>query len=180
MVEAREVDAPSGSSPLLWRLLTTIEVTNADEAAEIVRLYRLRWRIEEIFRSLKSDGMRLEETQMHDARRLFKLALIGLAAATGTVQLVDARDGSPRPATDVIDATLIPAAEAIAPTLEGKTIRQQNPHPPHSLAWLSWIVARLGGWNCYYKPPGPKTMRAGWARFASMAAGFVLATQSNA
>ena len=179
MVEAREIDAPSGSSPLLWRLLTTLEVANADDAAEIVRLYRLRWRIEEIFRSLKSNGMRLEETQVHDASRLFKLALIGLAAATRTIQLVDARDGSPRPATDVIDATLIPAAEAIAPTLEGKTRRQQNPHPPHSLAWLSWIVARLGGWNCYYKPPGPKTMRAGWARFASMAAGFALATQSN-
>jgi hypothetical protein len=105
--------------------------------------------------------MRLEETQVHDASRLFKLALVGLAAATRTVQLVDARDGSPRPATDVIDATLIPAAEAIAPTLEGKTRRQQNPHPPHSLAWLSWIVARLGGWNCDYRPPGPKTMRAG-------------------
>ena len=179
MVEAREIDAPSGSSPLLWRLLTTLQVANADDAAEIVRLYRLRWRIEEIFRSLKSDGMRLEETQVHDASRLFKLALVGLAAATRTVQLVDARDGSPRPATDVIDATLIPAADAIAPTLEGKTLRQQNPHPPHSLAWLSWIVARLGGWNCYYKPPGPKTMRAGWARFASMAAGFALATQSN-
>jgi hypothetical protein len=179
MVEAREIDAPSGSSPLLWQLLTTLKVTNADEAAEIVRLYRLRWRIEEVFRSLKSDGMRLEETQMHDAGRLFKLALVGLAAATRTVQLVDARDGSPRPATDVIDATLMPAAEAIAPTLEGKTVRQQNPHPRHSLAWLSWIVARLGGWNCYYKPPGPKTMRAGWARFASMAAGFILATQSN-
>ena len=179
MVEAREIDAPSGSSPLLWRLLTTLEVANADDAAEIVRLYRLTWRIEEIFRSLKSNGMRLEETQVHDASRLFKLALIGLAAATRTIQLVDARDGSPRPATDVIDATLIPAAEAIAPTLEGKTRRQQNPHPPHSLAWLSWIVARLGGWNCYYKPPGPKTMRAGWARFASMAAGFALATQSN-
>ena len=80
----------------------------------------------------------------------------------------------------MIDATLMPAAEAIAPTLEGKTVRQQNPHPRHSLAWLSWIVARLGGWNCHYKPQGPKTMRAGWARFASMAAGFVLATQANA
>ncbi len=179
MVEAREVDAHSGSPPLLWRLLTTLDVTNADGAVEIVRLYRLRWRIEEIFRSLKSDGMRLEETQMHDARRLFKLALVGLAAATRTVQLVDARDGSSRPATDVIDAALMPAAEAIAPTLEGKTARQQNPHPRQSLAWLSWIIARLGGWNCYYKPPGPKTMRAGWAQFASMAAGFVLATQSN-
>jgi hypothetical protein len=40
------------------------------------------------------------------------------------------------------------------------------------LAWLSWIVARLGGWNCYYKPPGPKTMRAGWDRLAAMVAGF--------
>jgi hypothetical protein len=123
--------------------------------------------------------MRLEETQMYNARRLFNLALVGLAAATRSVQLVDARDGSPRSATEVIDATLIPAAEAIAPTLEGKTIRQQNHHPPHSLAWLSWIVARLGGWNCYYMPPGSKTMRARRACFASMAAGLVLATQSN-
>jgi hypothetical protein len=117
---------------------------------------------------------------MQDAGRLFKLALIGLAAATRTVQLVDARDGSDRPAIDVIDPELLPAAEAIAPTLEGKTERQKTPHPPRSLAWLAWIIARLGGWNCYYKPPGPKTMRAGWASFAAMAAGFIIATQSNA
>jgi hypothetical protein len=120
--------------------------------------------------------MRLEETQMEEAGRLFKLALVGLAAATRTLQLVDARDGGPRPATDVIDADLLPAAEAIAATLDGKTVRQQNPHPPHSLAWLGWIIARFGGWNCYYKPPGFKTMRAGWAQFAAMAAAVVLAT----
>jgi len=129
---------------------------------------------------LKADGKRLEDTQVQDARRLFKLALVGLAAATRTMQLVDARDGSPRPATDVIDASVLPAAEAIAPTTEGKTARQHNPHPPQSLAWLSWIIARLGGWNCYYKPPGPKTMRAGWAQFAAMAAGFALAARSAA
>ena len=50
---------------------------------------------------------------MHEAGRLFKLALVGLAAAICTMQLVNARDGSPRPATDVIDAALLPAAEAI-------------------------------------------------------------------
>ena len=141
------------------------------------------WDIEEVFRALKSDGMRLEETLLHDAGRLFKLAVVGLAAACRTIQLVDARDGSPRPATDVIDAALLPAAEAIGPTLEGKTERQKNRHQPHSLAWLAWIVARLGGWNCYYKPPGPKTMRAGWAQFEAMAAGFAVAatlqTKSN-
>ena len=129
-----------------------------------------------MFRALKSDGMRLEETQMHEAQRLFKLAVVGLATACRTMQLVDARHGSPRPATDVIDAALLSAAEAIGATLEGKTERQKNPHPPHSLAWLAWIIARLGGWNCYYKPPGPKTMRAGWGQFESMAAGFTVAT----
>jgi hypothetical protein len=182
LVEAREINPPANEEALHWRLLTTIEVADAAAAGEIVRLYRLRWRIEEVFRALKSDGMRLEETQVHAAGRLFKLAVVGLAAACRTIQLVDARDGSPRPATDVIDPTLLPAGEAIGPTLEGKTERQKNPYPRHSLAWLSWIIARLGGWNCYYKPPGPKTMRAGWAteharegRFATMAAGFTIA-----
>jgi hypothetical protein len=172
LVEAREIDPPANEAPLDWRLLTTIAVGDAGAACEIVRLYRLRWRIEQVFRALKSDGMRLEETQMYDAERLFKLTVVGLASACRTMQLVDARDGSPRPATDVIDPALLPAAEAIDATLEGKTDRQKNPHPPHSLAWLAWIIARLGGWNCYYKPPGPKTMRAGWTQFETMAAGF--------
>jgi hypothetical protein len=176
LVEAREIDPPVNEEPLHWRLLTTMEVGDAEVACEIVRLYRLRWRIEELFRALKSDGMRLEETQVHEAGRLFKLAVVGLAAACRTIQLVDARDGSPRPASDVIDPVLLPVAEAIGATLEGKTERQKNRHPIHSLAWLAWIVARLGGWNCYYKPPGPKTMRAGWARFATMTAGFTIAT----
>jgi len=174
LVEAREINPPANEEPLHWRLLTSIEVGDAVAAYEIVRLYRLRWRIEEVFRALKSDGMRLEETQMHSASRLFKLAVVGLAAACRTIQLVDARDGGPRPATDVIDPDLLPVAEAIGPTLEGKTERQTNRHPLHSLAWLSWMIARLGGWNCYYKPPGPKTMRAGWAQFATMAAGFTI------
>jgi hypothetical protein len=90
LVEAREINPPATQEPLLWRLLTSIEVTEADGAREIVRLYRLRRRIEEVFRGLKSDGMRLEETQMHDAGRLFKLAVVGLAAACCTIQLVDA------------------------------------------------------------------------------------------
>ena len=180
LVEAREIGIPPDGKPLLWRLLTTLDVTDAAGAQEIVRLYRLRWRIEEVFRALKNDGMQLAQTQLHEASRLFKLAVVGLAAATRTIQLVDARDGSPRPATDVIDPSLLPAAQAIAATLEGRTPRQQNQHPPHSLAWLAWIIARLGGWNCYYKPPGPKTMRAGWDRFAAMAAGFAIATDAMA
>jgi hypothetical protein len=175
LVEAREIDAPKGVTPLLWRLVTTLPVATCADAEDVVRLYRLRWRIEEVFRTLKSDGLRLEDSQVEEAERLFKLATLGLLASARIIQLVDARDGSARPATDVIDGGLIEPAAAIGASLEGKTERQKNPHAEGSLAWLSWIVARLGGWNCYYRPPGPKTIARGWDRLASMLDGFTLA-----
>jgi hypothetical protein len=74
---------------------------------------------------MKSDGLRLEETQVQEASRLFKLAAIALVAAVRTIQLVGARDGSPRPASDVTDQDLVTAAEAIGPTLEGKQLAKK-------------------------------------------------------
>jgi hypothetical protein len=177
LVEAREIDAPAGKTPLLWRLLTTRAVSTAAQAEEVVQLYRLRWRIEQIFRALKSDGLALDDSQVIDAKRMFNLAAIGLAGAIRTIQLVDARDGSPRPATDVVDAAFAPALERLSAKLEGKTQRQKNPHSPDSLAFVAWIAARLGGWNCYYKPPGPKTMRDGWNRLAATLEGYALAAE---
>ena len=177
LVEVREV-VPAGKrrkqagSPLLWRLVTTLSVATLAQAQDVVRLYRLRWRIEEVFRVLKSDGLDIEESQLETAGRLLNLAALGLVAAARIIQLVDARDGSSRPATDVIEPQDIAAAAAISATLEGGTERQKNPHPPGSLAWLAWIAARLGGWNCYYRPPGPKTMSRGLDRLIERIAGF--------
>lgn len=179
MVEAIEIDPPSPKQAIVWRLLTTHDAGDAGAAAEIIDLYRLRWRIEQVFRALKSDGMALEDSQLVDAERLFILATMGLAAAVRTIQLVDARDGSSRPLTDVIDASLSAPLAAISRSLEGNTERQKNPHPPDSLAFLAWVCARLGGWNCYYKPPGPKTMRSGWNQLAAMLQGYLLAEQRH-
>jgi len=175
LVEAREEEPPAGLEAIHWRLLTTLPAAAAKAAEEIVQIYRLRWRIEQVFRATKNDGLGLPDVQTHDAIRLLKMAALAIGAAVRTIQLVDARDGSTRPASDVADRETLDAAAAIGPTLEGKTQRQKNPHLPHSLPWLSWIVARLGGWNCYYKPPGPKTMRAGWDRLAAMVAGYHIA-----
>jgi hypothetical protein len=176
LVEALEIAPPAGAKPLHWRLLTTLVVSDLAAAIDVVRLYRLRWRIEQSFRMLKSDGLNIEEVQTFDRHRLFNLSALAIGSAIRIIQLVDARDGSERPASDVASEAEITAALTLGPTLEGKTDRQRNPHPQRSLAWLSWIVARLGGWNCYYKPPGPKTMRQGWDRFAAIAEGFALAS----
>jgi hypothetical protein len=179
LVEAREVDTPAGKTPLHWRLLTTHTVADAAQAEEIVQLYRLRWRIEQTFRALKSDGLALEDSQVIDPERMFNLAAVALGAAIRTIQLVDARDGGPRPAADVIAKAFAVPLQRLSRKLEGKTERQKNPHPPDSLAFVAWIAARLGGWNCYYKPPGPKTMRNGWNQLAARIEGYVLAMEEK-
>jgi hypothetical protein len=175
LVEAAEVDAPAGVKPLLWRLVTTLSAGSLEEAIEVVRLYRLRWRIGQLFRTLKKDGLDLEATQHEEASRIMKLAALGVVASCRILQLVDARDGGGRPATDAIAPEQIELAAAISGSLEGRTERQKNPWEKGSLSWLAWIAARLGGWNCYYKKPGPKTMADGWKRLKAMLEGAAIA-----
>ncbi len=175
-VEAIEQDPPQRAPPLAWRILTTLPVETADQAKEVVGVYRLRWRIEEVFRALKRDGLALEETQMQEAQRLFRLAAMGLGAAVRIIQLVDARDAAAsRPMSDVLDQNLVAEVALLVRDREGATVKQQNPHPEGSLAWLSWVVARYGGRNCYGKPPGPKTMAYGWPRFCATLCGVIIA-----
>ena len=69
MVHAREERPSAKTDPLEWFLLTTVPVTNADDAKRILRCYALRWRIEDYFRIFKS-GCKVEELQHHSAERL--------------------------------------------------------------------------------------------------------------
>jgi hypothetical protein len=168
MVVAIEVNPPEGAKPLTWRLLTTLPISTFEELTDVVRIYRLRWRIEQLFRTLKKDGLDLEAIQYEEASRIMKVAALGVVASCRIMQLVDARDGSDRPATDAIPAEHIKDVAALGLTLEGRTERQKNPWKTGSLSWLTWIVARLGGWNCYYKKAGPKTMADGWKQLRAM------------
>lgn len=176
LVEVRELD-PTVETPILWRLLTTHEVTTVAQALQIVAWYRERWHVEQLFRTSKSQGLDIENSQVEAAEALFNLAAIAMIAATKIMQLVLARDGTvDRPATDVVAADQLPMLEVLQIKLEGKTAKQKNPHARHSIAWLAWIIARLGGWTGYAseRPPGPITMRRGWYRFEQMAQGWNL------
>ncbi|MCY4463467.1 MAG: transposase [Albidovulum sp.] len=53
-VHAFEDRPPDGAEPLEWMLLTTLPAGTEAEARDILRMYRLRWRIEDWRRILKS------------------------------------------------------------------------------------------------------------------------------
>ncbi len=177
VVEVKETDPPDGVEPIHWRLLTTHEVNTEADAWRMVGWYQRRWIVEQVFRLTKSQGLGLEESQMATADRLMKLTAAALKAACIDMQLVQERDGTHgQPASEAFSEPEIDTIEALSPALEGKTDRQRNPHPPRSLARASWVTARLGGWNCYYGPPGPITMRRGRERFHNIHAGRLLAS----
>ena len=180
MIEVREQAPPAGTEAVHWRLLTTHAIADAAQAWTIVDWYRRRWIIEQMFRVMKSQGLQLEDSQLASAERLVKLAAVATKAACIDIQLTQERDGAHQlPASVVFTAAEIETLAALSPTLEGKTPRQQNLHKPGSLAWAAWPIARLGGWNCYYKPPGPITFRHGMQRFYAIHEGRLLATQSQ-
>jgi hypothetical protein len=165
LVDVREVSAPPGQTPLHWRLLTTRAVSDAAEAWEVIALYRKRWAIEQLFRTLKTGGFDIEGLRIEDDAPRDRLVTAALIAAVAIQQIVHARDGGPgplRPCTDVFQPEDMPLLEAFCAKLEGKTERQKNPHPKGSLAYAAWVCARLGGWTGYYGKPGPIVMYEGW------------------
>ncbi|HEY4042661.1 MAG TPA: IS4 family transposase [Rhodopila sp.] len=175
VVEAREIDPPAGVEALQWRLLTTHEIADAAAAWQIIGWYQLRWVIEQLHRVMKTQGLQLEDSQIASAERLVKLAAAAVKAACIDIQLTQERDGKHQlAASTVFTEPETDTIEALVPTLEGSTDRQKNSHPVNSLARASWVIARLGGWNCYYKPPGPITFRRGMERFYAIHHGRLL------
>lgn len=177
-VEAREVDPPDQVSPAHWLLLTTHAVPSLAAARRVTDFYRQRWTIEQLFRTMKTKGFDIESSQVEEGGPFENLATATLIAAIQVLQMVRERDGvARRPLADAFEPVDQPAMAAICAGLEGKTQRQKNPHPPNSLAWASWICARLGGWNGYYGKPGPITIHNGLLRLRTLIHGWNLRTQ---
>jgi hypothetical protein len=183
VVDVREIPDPScQDEPIHWRLLTTHPIESIEDALRLVGWYRQRWNIEQLFRTLKRQGLDIEASELETGAGLLRLAALAVQVATRTMQLVLARNGGDeQPATAVFEPEELPVLAALQPTLEGRTEKQRNPHPLASLAWAAWIIARLGGWNGYKSesPPGPVTMHHGLARFASLADGWNLARDNS-
>jgi hypothetical protein len=178
LVDVREIDPPPGEA-VHWRLLTTQAVDDLVQAFAVVNLYRRRWAIEQLFRTLKTQGFDIENLLVGEEAPLCRLVMAALIAAVTVQQLVHARDGIQgpeplRPMLDAFDPEDAALLEAFCEKLQGKTQRQKNPHPKGSLAYAAWVCARLGGWTGYYGKPGPVVMLQGWLEFQAAKRGVAL------
>jgi hypothetical protein len=179
LVDVRETSKPETGEAVHWRLLTTHAVTTVEEARRIVDLYRMRWIIEEFFRTLKTAGFDIEGTDIGKPRPMINFVAAATVAAVTVMQLVQARDGTTEQTlAQAFEPSDQPILEAASARLEGKTARQKNPHPKGSLAFAAWVIARLGGWTGYYGKPGPRVMREGLNDFQRIKYGSTLRLQN--
>lgn len=175
LVVGRQIDPLEGEEPALWLLLTTHQVNDIADARRIIGFYRLRWSIEQLFRTMKTKGFDVEALRQEPNGPLEKLVTAILIAAVKVMQLVAEREGKAhRSFTEVFDPDDQPALERVCKSLEGKTEKQKNPHPEGSLAYAAWVFARLGGWTGYYGKPGPIVMLRGLIQFHAIKHGWNL------
>jgi hypothetical protein len=169
LVDVRETSLPPDGKPIHWRLLTTHAVASLANARRVIDMYRLRWIVEEFFRTMKTAGFDIEAADISEPQAMINFVAAATIAAVTIKQLVQARDGNTgQLLSDAFDPDEKPILEAVSATLEGKTARQRNPHPKGSMAFASWVMARLGGWTGYYGKPGSQVMRRGLQEFRAI------------
>lgn len=79
-VVAREVNAPAGTKPVEWRLLTNRPAETCAAVVELIDWYRARWEIEMLFDILKN-ACRIEALQLEHIEKLERAIAMYLVVA---------------------------------------------------------------------------------------------------
>lgn len=161
-VLAREVRGPAGRS-LSWMLLTTEPIDTFAQAADVVRAYSLRWRIEEVHRAWKRGACNVEDTQLRSREGIMKWAIVHCAVATRAVRLAQLAKQRPEaPASEEFPQMEIDAAI----TLKRRT--KFRPGEALSMGDAVRLIAEIGGYTGKSSggPPGPTVIARGLERIA--------------
>lgn len=104
VVRIWEVNPPAGAEPVEWILLTNVEISSAEDAAEIGGWYECRWVVEDYHKGQKT-GCRIEDPQFEKEERLeptiafLSIVAVLLLQLRGLSRSADTKD---RPALDYL------------------------------------------------------------------------------
>lgn len=168
VVHAVEHKSAAGQTPACWTLVTDLPVQTLDQCERVLAIYRRRWLVEELHKALKS-GLKVEASQLSDARRLG--ALVGILSVVAVFllqQKLAARD-EPTAALDeqAVDPIILAVLRKTSPPPRGQPTRR----------WFWIAIAQLGGYhNRKNTHPGWLTLWRGWQTLMLLTRGYELAS----
>lgn len=170
-VYAYEITPPKGEKPLEWMLLTNLPVNSFNEAAEKIKWYCLRWRIETYFKVLKS-GLKIEECRLGDANKLTKfIAVMSVVAWRLFMLTLIARTDPDTPCNTLIKDQQWKVL--YLETHKNKTLPKKIPGIGHVVRWIAMLGGFLG--RTKDRDPGITTLWRGWKRLIDISRGWNLA-----
>uniref|UniRef100_UPI00333F7C25 IS4 family transposase n=1 Tax=Pseudopedobacter sp. TaxID=1936787 RepID=UPI00333F7C25 len=175
VVETRELSRTGKG--IQWRILTTHEITSTESALQAILWYKERWHIEQIHRLLKTEGFRIESSQLEQGWAIRKLTLLAMMASLRVLQMMLCYlDDNEQPIGDVFDQNEQECLRSINRKYEGNTEKLKNTETENTLKWATWIIARLGGWKgrSSQRKPGPIVLQKGLAKFYNIYEGWKL------
>jgi transposase-like protein/DDE family transposase len=175
VVETKELD--SKGKPVHWRILTTHEINTAEQALKIISWYKERWHIEQVHRLLKTDGFKIERSQLEQGWAIRKLTLLAMMATLRIMQMMlSYHNDNEQCINEVFNEREQKCLQMIAGKLEGATEKLKNDAKENTLKWATWVIARLGGWKGYtsQRRPGPIVLQKGLAKFYNIYEGWML------
>jgi hypothetical protein len=156
---------PRTEKPIDWILLTNHPVNTSQERRLVVLGYSMRWRIEEMHKTWKSGGCRVEETQLRSTQAVKKWATISAAVAVRIERIKQlSRETPSSPATEEFSDREI---RAVALLRFGEDAERQVPKGVvPTIEQLTYWIAELGGYTGKKSsggPPGSITIGRGLA-----------------
>jgi hypothetical protein len=172
-VYVTEVSAPSEKDAVEWMLLTTLEVSDFEQALEKVDWYKRRWGIEEYHRTIKS-GCRIENRQLGDRTVWENCLAIDLVVAWRIEYIKKLSRQKPQaPCSVAFEEHEWQALLAF------KRPDQPLPSTPPSVREITRLTAELGGFlgRKGDGEPGSTTIGRGLQRLHDIASAFLIFKQ---
>jgi len=160
-IHVREVAPPLKAEAIEWYLLTTAEVSSLAKAEDIIKFYCLRWRVEDIFRVLKT-GCKVEELQMQQADRLHLVITLYVVRAWRIMLMRLLGRIKPGLPADIIfteieldvlrvyarnynlpDYTDLASAVPLMAMMGGYWNRTRGPLPGHEIMWRGYSALQM-------------------------------------
>jgi hypothetical protein len=182
IIHVSEVSPPKDASPIDWKLLTTHGIGSVTDALRVVGWYSKRWHIEQVFRLLKRKSFQIERSELENGWAIRKLTIMAMKSALTILQLRLAQQHNNNlPIAQVFSSQHRECLKLLNSKYEGSTSKLQNPYCSETLAWGSWIIARIGGWKGYssQREPGLITLKEGLDKFEDIYKGFLLFAKSE-
>ena len=172
VVEVSERDAPPGTVPISWTLVTTESVETAADVARVVDAYRSRWLIEEYWKSLKT-GCSFESRQLEGLDTLVRALAVCIPIAWHMLLMRNvARDTPAEPAANLLSPLLYQLLVALAQPPMNRWGFKLSAEP--TAGELLLAVARIGGHLPNNGTPGFITIRRGLDTLYELEAGVAL------